>query len=215
MATYIVPYGNRVDGRPKAKVGDTWNSLKIERLAKDRHGKPIAVCTCKCGHEKTTLAQSLRNGRTRSCGCARKAAWNKHHVVTDPNQQAANALFIRYKHTARRRKLVFELTKNEFLETVAEPCHYCGEKPFAVVTVRTGHGANGPIGKFVYTGLDRLDNSKGYTKSNIVPACKVCNTAKNTMSIHSFTAWVLKVAARLDLPFSASRSCSSKMASVS
>lgn len=42
---------------------------------------------------------------------------------------------------------------------LTKPCHYCGD------TYRIG--------------CDRIDNSKGHTKDNVVPCCIECNTARN------------------------------------
>ena len=42
---------------------------------------------------------------------------------------------------------------------LTKPCHYCGD------TYRIG--------------CDRIDNSKGHTKENVVPCCIECNTARN------------------------------------
>jgi len=42
-------------------------------------------------------------------------------------------------------------------------CTYCG------VDLRVGTGS----------GLDRLDNGKGYTLSNVTPCCDWCNTARS------------------------------------
>ena len=42
---------------------------------------------------------------------------------------------------------------------LTKPCHYCGD------THRIG--------------CDRIDNSKGHTKNNVVPCCIECNTARN------------------------------------
>ena len=41
--------------------------------------------------------------------------------------------------------------------------------------------------------LDRVDNKKGYNIKNIVACCKVCNRAKNNMSVEDFFQWVNKI----------------------
>lgn len=43
---------------------------------------------------------------------------------------------------------------------------------------------------YIYNGLDRLDNSMGYCKDNVVSCCKTCNRAKWTMNKEPFIAWV-------------------------
>lgn len=39
-------------------------------------------------------------------------------------------------------------------------------------------------------GIDRVDNSKGYTSDNCVPCCWACNNAKKNNSSSEFLAWV-------------------------
>jgi hypothetical protein len=53
--------------------------------------------------------------------------------------------------------LEFDLELYDFGELMSKPCDYCG-----------GHT----------TGLDRKDNTKGYTLSNVTPACRRCNSMK-------------------------------------
>lgn len=38
-----------------------------------------------------------------------------------------------------------------------------------------GRKANGG---YTYNGIDRVDNTKGYEETNVVPCCTVCNRAK-------------------------------------
>ena len=69
----------------------------------------------------------------------------------------------RYKiaiRSATQRKKSFELTFEEFKLLTTPNCFYC----------------NGYFGKIVSgIGLDRLDNSKGYSIDNCVSCCKFCN----------------------------------------
>ena len=41
-----------------------------------------------------------------------------------------------------------------------------------------------------YNGLDRVDNSRGYEPSNVVPCCRRCNRAKDDMSSQEFMKWL-------------------------
>lgn len=43
----------------------------ISRVEKVNNGKVVYHCECECGRERKVEAQSLRNGRSRSCGCLR------------------------------------------------------------------------------------------------------------------------------------------------
>lgn len=70
------------------------------------------------------------------------------------------------KHDAKRRNIHFDLTKKQYAELIKDKkCHYnCGSEISDTCA-----------------GLDRLDSSKGYTLSNVVPCCRSCNTMKNNI----------------------------------
>ena len=53
------------------------------------------------------------------------------------------------------------LTKEEYRELLSKSCEYC----------------SGPLPE-TSTGLDRLDNKKGYSLDNVVPCCTLCNYAR-------------------------------------
>lgn len=63
---------------------------------------------------------------------------------------------------ARKNGWECTLTKEEYFELLKQPCYYCG----------------GPL-PIAGRGLDRGDNTKGYTPENSVPCCTNCNTIKS------------------------------------
>jgi len=42
-------------------------------------------------------------------------------------------------------------------------------------------------------GIDRINSNIGYIEGNVVPCCKHCNRAKNTMSDSEFREWIKKI----------------------
>lgn len=44
-------------------------------------------------------------------------------------------------------------------------------------------------------GIDRIDSSKGYESSNVVPACEQCNKAKLDYTPQEFDTWFERLAA--------------------
>ena len=74
-------------------------------------------------------------------------------------QQSPRGRFKKYQLGARSRRLVFDLTFEQFMTFWQKPCFYSGH---AIETI----------------GLDRVDNSLGYTLSNVVSCCAVCNVMK-------------------------------------
>lgn len=82
-----------------------------------------------------------------------------------------------FSHRAKRRGIPYELTQFETIRLVQEPCFYCK----ATYTL--------PL----HNGIDRVDNSLGYTKENSVSCCKWCNYAKNIMTIEEFKSHIIKM----------------------
>ena len=72
----------------------------------------------------------------------------------------------RYKFNAKKRGYGWALKDTTVYELFKQPCHYCG------ITDKIG--------------IDRVDNSKGYTIENAVPCCSPCNKMKGTMLVEEF-----------------------------
>jgi len=160
-----------------------------------RNGSTVerrVICVCACGKKKSIAVKSLKCGGTISCGCvgiknrvaAAKRAWS-----LPPGTASFNAVYGQVKRQAVNRGIAWVLTPDEFKRVVAEKCFYCGAPPSKSYRTRTS------IVDFVYNGIDRLDSGSGYTVSNCVPACKVCNYAKNTMSVDEFKTWIRNISA--------------------
>lgn len=79
-----------------------------------------------------------------------------------------------YLSSAQKRKYDFSLTISEFGEIITGNCKYCGEKTTPM-------------------GVDRIDNTIGYTKENSTPCCKKCNYMKNKHSVTDFLSHVAKI----------------------
>jgi hypothetical protein len=71
--------------------------------------------------------------------------------------------FLRYKSCAEKRNISWNLTEEEFESFWQKSCHYCGD---SISTV----------------GIDRRDNSRGYSLGNIVSCCWSCNKMKGILS---------------------------------
>lgn len=94
-----------------------------------------------------------------------------------------------FRDLVRSRKVIankydreFDLTNEQLRILFKGNCHYCGIKPKQIWRSRACR-RNPKIEPFVYNGIDRLDNSKGYTIDNCVSCCRRCNSAKNKFSV--------------------------------
>jgi hypothetical protein len=76
-------------------------------------------------------------------------------------------VYKRYLYSARDRNLVFSLNFNEYDVLSKMPCSYCGN-----TSTRNG--------------IDRKDNSVGYTSENSVPCCSKCNFMKHKYTVEEF-----------------------------
>lgn len=171
---------------PEDRVGEVYGRLTItsyshtKELGKNK--KRYFNCVCVCGKTTTSALADLRVGKVNSCGCFSK------EVRSLKNGEAAfNKVWSSYKNHARRRNYSFNLTKEEFKTLVQENCDYCGAEPSNVFS----SGSN--TGKYTYNGIDRVENSQGYSIDNCVPCCKTCNYAKQGMSKSEFLSWVERV----------------------
>ena len=95
-----------------------------------------------------------------------------------------------YKRNAKNRGFVWGLNGEQFTGLILGNCYFCGSEP----PERT------LVGKVLtYNGIDRLDNSVGYTPENSVSCCTCCNRAKLAMGVEEFKAWILRAARHLKL----------------
>ena len=92
-----------------------------------------------------------------------------------------------YKHGAKRRGLEYKLTEKQFKEITQQPCYYCGIIPS---NKRDIEGYNGA---YIYSGIDRVDNTKGYITGNVVPCCYQCNLSKGKLTLEEFKNWIKRV----------------------
>jgi hypothetical protein len=61
-------------------TGHRYARLTVVCMAERKNGRPLWRCSCDCGNEITVLANMLRRGNTRSCGCLkldRVRQWGK------------------------------------------------------------------------------------------------------------------------------------------
>lgn len=143
---------------------------------------------CSCGTVREVRLDAYRNGRSMSCGCYReelsRAGIGKYRLAE--GESARRQLLLIYKKGAERRGHAFTLTRDQFFEITTSICHYCGRVPAQRLDKRL-IGSNGVA---IYNGIDRLDNSAGYTRKNCVSCCKVCNYAKHNMTYEAFLGWL-------------------------
>lgn len=181
-------------GTFKAKeiVGLIINDVEAIRQTEDRDnsGYVIYEAECKlCGKIQMKASYDFARGTVR-CDCEEwKLKFGKPlGRKPDPdNLSNVNRVFKQYKKSAKERNLSFELTKKQFKSLIEADCFYCGKKPQRRNRTSTCHG------EYYCNGIDRMNNSIGYTVENCVTCCSECNFGKGTMSKQDFLNWVKRV----------------------
>lgn len=179
----------------KDVLGQKFNNLTvISRALNDKNNRTILNCVCDCGKKIQLVSREVRMGRTKSCGCHKKkwAPFKKKRSKIDAKIRTSLAktnagfkhLYLGYFYGSISRNKKFNLSIEEFARLTKLNCHYCNREPKQISQTNVGKDS------YVYNGLDRMDNSKGYEISNVVPCCKICNMAKHTMPKAEFELWI-------------------------
>lgn len=128
------------------------------------------VCLCDCGNFAVITGGHLRAG-TSSCGCMARE-WAARGAPAP--LALAHRIHSHTKRGAVGRSIPFALTCEDVNTIINEPCFYCGHPGSNTIEIRGVMRT--------YNGIDRIDNTEGYTLENSTPCCKYCNHAKHTMT---------------------------------
>lgn len=143
-------------------------------------------CLCECGNQCVILASRLKSGNTKSCGCL-KSDITRLRWIKPKGVASFNEFFWKYQDAAQRRGLDFKLSREEFRDITQKPCFYCGILPNSIFGRRNTNGG------YIHNGIDRINNSKGYTFDNCVPCCKICNYMKHKLSQEEFLIHIKEI----------------------
>jgi hypothetical protein len=168
----------------KELVGKTFNRLTVISQLENKAGKTRFSCLCDCGKEIEAVGSEIQRGHTRSCGCLRRDADMGRATRLTYGLASFHSLVSIYRRNAKKRGISFELTDEECFQLFTSDCHYCGSPP---KNTRMQHDC---YGEFTYSGIDRIDNTKGYVLGNIAPCCTICNIAKGRQTLEEFKLWI-------------------------
>ena len=160
----------------------------------------IVRCACDCGGEKLIPLTYLRRGHTNSCGCllSETSATNlkiAHQKLINDGVWGQDPRMVSAKKVWKDAYSDADISFDEFLVLSQQDCFYCGSPPSNrrnAVCDRNSEFRK-INGVFVYSGLDRVDNTIGHTKNNVVPCCFDCNIAKLERTKDEFFSWIKKV----------------------
>jgi hypothetical protein len=164
---------------PSDLTGHHFGKLTVLSLSeqKNKAGGNIWNCQCSCGNLIAVGTGTLNSGNTRSCGCLKnEVAFNSR---LPPGVTGYRRLLLGYKNKAKDRSLLFDLDDKTFELLTQSDCFYCGDKP-------SQESKNPGYAPYIYNGIDRIDNQKGYVLGNVVPCCKHCNRGKMQKTVDEF-----------------------------
>lgn len=162
------------------ETGNRYGRLTVLHRDGTKSNSAAWLCSCICGSKVTISGWKLRYGKSKSCGCA---------SILPLGVAAFHTLIRNTKRAAKERGYSWGLTKEEVRRITSGNCYYCDSLPKYKASRLTSNCR----GEYLYNGIDRVDNTKGYILTNVVSCCYVCNIAKHTMSKSDFLCWVSRV----------------------
>lgn len=141
------------------KTFERWKVFAIYSMGK----RPKVWCQCICGNRRVVNADTIKKGKSKSCGCFQKERV-KEKLTLQADIRQLNKKYSIYKTSAKIRNYEFTLNKQEFHDIIITKCFYCNKKDS------------------LFNGIDRVDNSKGYILGNCVSCCHICNDLKSTVT---------------------------------
>jgi len=171
-------------------VGKKINNIEIV-LCFRKNNKTFFNCICFCEKNFVSRSDSILSETTKSCGCISGFLISKKTSKRN-NANQINSLYGSYKANALKRKVIFNLSLDEFKEIIVKNCHYCGAKPFQkwMHNKKRKHYFNQPI---LYNGIDQVMPGYGYYMDNVNPCCHICNRAKHNSSYSDFINWINRI----------------------
>ena len=125
-------------------------------------------CCQMCNYMKGCLGPTIFINRVEHIMTHLKIFQGKLHP--EDFKDVVNVNFSDYKIRANKKDLDFDLSKSFFNDKIKEPCYLCGKN-------KTDTHKNG---------LDRFNNEKGYTETNIKSCCGNCNMIKRNYTYKGF-----------------------------
>jgi hypothetical protein len=142
----------------------------IDRLdSSEGYNMSNCVSCCQmCNYMKGSLGPTIFMNRTEHIMTNLKLFQGKLHP--EDFKDVVNVKYSKYKTRANEKGIVFEFSDSDFNEKIKEQCYLCGKLPSQVHK----------------NGLDRVDNDKGYSESNVESCCGNCNMLKINYTYDSF-----------------------------
>lgn len=157
----------------KYEIGNIINTYKL--IDKLPHKKVKVNCLI-CNKNTILSINAVVNKKSTKCTCNHG---NIRNLIKEPWVK----YYSNYKNFATsKRKLIFELTPEQFKKLVINNCFYCDDPPRKIKRYND-----------YFNGIDRINSKLNYTKTNCVSCCSSCNFAKMNLSKIQFFNKILKI----------------------
>lgn len=191
-------------------IGQRFGTVVVTRLV-GRKYRPngtaylVFEIRCDCGTVREVSSQRFRKqDQIKSCGCLNFTGPHGNTKLT-PAEASIRGIANRYARSAEDRGIEWALSIDAVRSLIFRSCHWCGVPPNTKFNrYITKDGTRRSDGKKILTdankaawitmnGIDRINNSKGYLASNVVPCCEHCNRAKRDLPIEVWSAWLKRI----------------------
>lgn len=159
------------------KIG---NFLVIEELDR-KNGGAVWKCKCSCGNVEEIRSIDLTKKRKLECTNCSKLKY-----MLPRGEAGFKRYFDRLRSRALERGYSFNLSEDNVKTLNLDNCYYCNKGPSQISYAKCKSEFATEHSKYVYNGIDRIDNCKGYEITNVRTCCKDCNFAKREMSEAEF-----------------------------
>lgn len=183
----------------KPHIGKSYGRLTVVSVFRVRGKRNYLArfkCVCSCGRKNSLPVHRLLSGSSKSCGCLNIESLSKRrnkerNPYLPRGMAATNWVYRVYKRNAASRDLAFEISIDKFIEIASKNCAYCGVPPREYIPNKN---ITTPC---TLNGIDRKNNSIGYTARNIAPCCWTCNRMKWDLGSKYFKEHTKRIAAHL------------------
>lgn len=162
-------------------LGQKYGKLLVINFSHIENKSAYWKCICDCGRGTSIHRGScLRRGTIKSCGCM---PWGRTKGINRED------VMLRFEFSSKiKKKKYVDLSFEDWKSIVKCPCYYCGREYSIILKDNRGWNNGKLLTDTIVqcNGIDRVDSSIGYTKTNCVSCCSFCNRAKMNLSQPEF-----------------------------
>lgn len=161
----------------------------LDYVTNPNKGSTNWVWKCKCECDQICFVRTncltKQNPQSSCKKCADQQSSQKR--ILEDFGALRNRIFRNYKRAAINRGYSFELTYEQVQKLIEQNCHYCNSEP---KEYSSDQAYKFQDSKFKRNGIDRKDNTKGYSLINSVPCCSLCNVMKMDLPYEDFISQI-------------------------